>query len=144
MSKVYEILTWAKRILRYDSRTRLEIADEVLESIRKHVSSSGETSGDKSAGEKIVSMLEDSKSWKLMGFAPNMMYIKADAKTEEDLRSLYVHAWGTETLVFMHRKLPITIMTNPSMRVDKTILHEMKLAYPELKEYLTDIVGGAG
>ena len=79
--------------------------------------------------ENLVEMLQDRSNFDLIGFAPNLHYIKHDKRrgdTEEDLGCVFVHAWATPKLLFTHKRLPVIIIVGDDMRYDDSVLNEQE------------------
>ncbi len=129
-TKVLELLSWAKKMMGYDASTRVNFAEDVLESLKKY-SEDGEGGKNSSKGKALYEWLTDQSQFEKVGFIPNVMYIKINAKDKKDLKYLWVHPFGSETLLFMHKKLPIMVIANPMIRFNKTVLSEMKISKQE-------------
>lgn len=72
--------------------------------------------------------LQQHKNFGLIGFSANVHYIKDSLKNGDqasDLKSVFVHAWGSPKLLFQHKKLPILIIVGGDLRVDESILDEI-------------------
>lgn len=81
----------------------------------------------KNAGKEWLSdYLVKNKDFTFKGFALNLPYINVDP-AYGDTRSFWVHAWGTPQLLFSHKRLPVMIITGPSVRLDKNVLGDTNM-----------------
>jgi hypothetical protein len=72
--------------------------------------------------------LEQSKNFDIVGFSANVHYVKHDVGKGDqlsDLKSVFVHAWGSPKLLFQHKKLPILIIVGGDLRVHESVLDEI-------------------
>ena len=125
------MLSWAEELLNNTKKLKLSIISDVLKNIRdfKFFMGLRKKGESRSEDEEVLFNLLTSKDMKLMGFVPNFTYISANEK-----KSMYIHAFGTYTLAFAHKKLPIIILTNPTLLVDDSILRLVKNEKNILKE----------
>lgn len=133
-NQIIEMLEWARILAQSDKNFRKKLADEILKSL-KDFSEHGEGHFDKSAGAELFNEFSSS-DYQIVGFAPNVSYIKADG-TSEDLHALFVHPWAAGTLLLKHKTLPFVVMTNPGIRWGKSYLKEM----PENSDVAQDVEG---
>lgn len=121
-------------------RVRRKIFAETLNSL-KSFSAEGEGKADTSAGEELYALLRSGK-FEVVGIAPSVMYAKIDGR-EKDLNALWVHPFGSPTLLLKHKRLPVLLMTNPGLRYNESMLSEMKFNEGHL-EWLDEIAGISG
>ena len=121
---VTEILDWAIVMAKSSPEYRKEMVREVLESL-KDFSEKGENNSDKSAGMNLFKEFSDPDDYEIIGFTPNVQYIKEKARSKEELEALFVHPWGSHTLLLKHRRYPFMVMVNPGIRLGKSYLKEM-------------------
>lgn len=124
MAKVKETLRWVLQLIACDEKYRYSVKELVLNGLSKF-SARGEGHPDNSAGEELVDNLENTSKFTFVGFAPNIMYVKKSG-TKEEQKALWVHAFGTPTLVYASKTLPILVLANPGLRFNKSFLSEMK------------------
>jgi hypothetical protein len=67
----------------------------------------------------LTEMLEDGE-FKCVGFSTAISYITSS--TDQNSKGVvFHHPWGTPALIYKHKRLPLVIITSPSLRHDETI-----------------------
>ena len=92
------------------------------------------------AGRDLYDQFSDESTWEFIGFTPNVQYIKEKASSKAEREACWVHPWGTITLLFKHKKLPLCVSVNAGMRFNKSFLHEMKFN----RDSAPDLMGLSG
>jgi len=131
MAKVREFLMWVRWITRLTPAQRRELRTRTMTALTR-VSEFGEGYRDTRAGMKLVNTLR--ADYDFRGFASNLQYFK-ETGDESDLAAMHVHPFSMPALVFSHKSLPMVVLTHPTLRWNKSVLHEMK----ENKEALEEI-----
>jgi len=131
MKEIQEALHWFILLLTTKSAKsyRKKMREEVMKGLHGF-SLKGEKFYGKDNEAGIALVKELNENFEYMGFTPNVQYIK------ENEEGWWVHPWGTPTLLFKHKKLPIVVMTNPGIRLDSNFLKEM-----EYNEYIRELRG---
>jgi hypothetical protein len=76
----------------------------------------------KKEGEELIKELK--KNYILIGFAPNITYVKHDG-AKEDLKYQWVHPFGTPTLLYKHKKLPTLLLVNGNLDFNNSRLNKI-------------------
>ena len=124
---VKDYLPWVALMTKVPKSERLRWVRLVLDGIRSY----------RSKSEQKSTWLSDvlaSGEFETVGFAANVSYVKLDGNATE-MSALYVHPWGTPTLLLKHKRLPVTIMASPSMRYDDSLLAEAGNKTPGVKGF---------
>jgi len=111
-------LPWVELILSLPAKDRRKWVRQMLDGLRSYRSS-----GKKSKDSEWLSDWVGGKDFELIGFAPNIQYVKVDG-TAEELKALWVHPWGSPVLVYKHKKLPMVTLVGPSIRLDESVMVE--------------------
>jgi len=131
MAKIRDALLWVYWISRLSPEKRREIKTRTFAALSR-VSEYGEGYKDTRAGMKMVSELK--MNYDFRGFAFNLEYLK-ESGTKEELAARHVHPFSLPALVFSHKTLPMVVLTHPTLRWNKSVLHEMK-ENQEVLEYI--------
>jgi hypothetical protein len=124
-----EYLNWAVVMIQMAHKdpdkareSRKRWADHILNGIKSYRGSNGEKAEE---AKYLTDILADEDTWELVGFAPNLQYIRYDHDNDNMLKFLFVHPWGTPPLVFKHKRLPMFITVGPGIRWNDSILREI-------------------
>lgn len=132
-------LSWYRQLIHATKKRRHQFVDLVLEGLK--VFKNGKPN---KAGQDFVKMLK--KDCELIGFTPNVFYIKAGKKNGRDyaadMKTQWVHPFGSHTLLYKHKKLPFLIITNQNLKLDDSRLSDIS-ENTSLSE-LQDILGITG
>lgn len=120
MANFKEYLKWVDTMLDASKRERAEWVKIIMDGLRYYRQFHPKKT------EWLSDQLENAHEYELIGFVPNLSYIKHDAEDADLLKAIYVHPWGVPSLLFKHKKLPIAVIVNPAMRLDDTVLNEQK------------------
>ncbi len=124
---VKEYLSWVMTMLETPSSRRREWVKTIIEGIRSYRKDKAPVSAQDAATTKYLSdALLDESTWELVGFVPNISYVRVDAPDADMLKYIWVHPWGTPPLLFKHKRLPLTVIAGPGIRWNDTILRELK------------------
>lgn len=123
------ILTWAVTMLDFEQEERLEMVEDVLQSILTY--QKGEVSPE---GEDAVAVLQN--ECKLIGFVPSVTYIMHKERSEGSLEVFWEHPFSIPTLLYKHKKLPFLILSNGNIDFDVSRLTKVykssdKVSVPE-------------
>lgn len=110
---------WYRAILDMTEKDRLGLVEKILHAIEREGSLNDQPTA---SGRAMVRMLK--RDCELVGFGPNLWYAKARGG-KADLRDTFIHKWGYPTLVYKHKKMPMTLQVNPGMRKDRMLLAEI-------------------
>lgn len=140
-NQVKSFLTWVKTTMNSGRKDRRKLKNQILDAVRESSIKSKQNPRDPYQGKKLYDALRDTAKFKLIGFAPNVMYVKEDG-TEDQLNTVWVHAWGMPTLLFKHKKFPMLIMVGPGIRFNETLLSELDEGqYREWMDVVQGITG---
>lgn len=128
-----EALKWFDLILKCGEKKRQQIRLSVLNALNKF-SDKGEGHSDTRAGTELSMLLQDKGEYEYIGITPNVMYAKEKGEPR-DLNAVWVHPWGSPTLLYKHKRLPVVLMVNPGIRFNESMLREMKFNAARLKEF---------
>lgn len=124
-----EYLNWAVVMIQMAHKdpdkareSRKRWAEHILNGIKSYRGSNGE---DVKEAKYLTDILADQDTWELVGFAPNLQYIRYDHSNDNMLKFLFVHPWGTPPLVYKHKRLPMFITVGPGIRWNDSILREI-------------------
>lgn len=136
--KVVEALKWLKRFIQGPPAYREKIKNLVLANVSR---APGDKNTEWSVSDlkKLAARLGDKAEYDFVGVTPNIIYVKTEADDPKDLEAVFVHPFGTETLLFASKKLPYLILVNPGIRFNKSFLDEMPLS--KKAQRLLGIVG---
>lgn len=118
-ARVKDYLPWVALMTKIPASERMRWVKEVFAGIRSYRNKQS----DASRASWLSDVLSDRKEFELVGFAANVTYVRIDGNAM-DLSAMYVHPWGTPTLLLKHKRLPVIIMASPSMRYDASLLAE--------------------
>lgn len=109
---------WYKEVLEMSEKERKDLVEKTLDAISREGSLDDKPT---KSGVALVQMLK--RECELGGFSPNLWYCKFQGG--KDLADTFIHKWGYPTLVYKHKKLPVTLQVNPGMRKDRMLLQEI-------------------
>jgi hypothetical protein len=132
---VKQALSWVKEFMNSKALRRREWVRTILNGIKSFNSKSGEPTSD---GIEFAKNLSDRSQFDLIGICPNVMYIKAEGP-ESDLKSIWVHAWGTPVLLYKHKKTCALVIAGPGIRLNDSVVRE--ISYNKYKEEILGITG---
>lgn len=117
---VKEYPSWFLLLDRVPVVRRLKMIEQVIADIRSYRSK-----------KKVKNLVADVKylsdqllnqdEFELIGFTPNLQYMKHEG---DDADRIYHHNFGTPTLAYSHKRLPIIVVTNAFLRKDRNVLSE--------------------
>lgn len=120
MAAFKEYLGWVNVILKSTRKERAEWVKIIMDGLRYYRQFNHRKT------DWLSDQLENKADYELIGFVPNLSYIKHDAKDAGLLNAIFVHPWGVPSLLYKHKRLPIAVIVNPAMRLDDTVLNEQK------------------
>ena len=132
---VKQALSWVKEFMGSRASRRHEWVKTILKGIRSYDSKSGEPTRD---GNTFAGNLEDRSQFELIGICPNIMYIKTEG-SPEDLKAIWVHAWGTPVLLYKHKQTCALVVAGPGIRLNDSVVRE--ISYNKYKEEILGITG---
>lgn len=108
---------WYREVLEMSEKERVDLVNKTLNEIAKEGSINDKPTA---SGLALVKMLRT--ECELGGFSPNIYYCRHKGR---DLKDTFIHKWGYPTLIYKHKRYPMTIQVNPGMRKDKMLLTEI-------------------
>lgn len=124
---IKEFLDWCLIFIKSSSSDRKLMRKVLLEGISDY----------SEEGQKYAKWLESSQC-EFVGFAINLQYMK-ESGSKEHLKALWVHPFGGPTLVYKHKRLPMLIVTSPSLEFNTSHIKKAKLNnYNDSIEGITD------
>lgn len=141
VNKVKEYNAWVKMMQHLPEEKRQEWVERIHRSIK--VQAKKENPINNKELSNFSDLLQDGRKFKLIGFSPNVQYIK-DSKGKNDpgvLESVYIHAFGTPKLLYAHKKLPILVVVGPDLRINESVLDEGTNKVKNERHNITGITG---
>lgn len=112
-----EYLSWVTLMTKIPVKARYEWLAQVIKGLKSYRGKSDKRR------QWLSDMIMDSGEFETVGFAANTSYVKIDGNAKE-LNCMFVHPWGSPTLLLKHKRLPLCVLVSASMRYDETILNE--------------------
>lgn len=124
---VKEFLDWCLIFIKSSSSQRRKMREVLLNGISEY----------SEEGQKYVKWLRGSEC-QFIGFAVNVQYIKEDGGPKEK-EALWVHPFGGPVLLYKHKRLPMLIMSSPSLEFNNSHIKKAKMNnYTQSIEGITD------
>lgn len=128
MSSVKEFLNWCLIFLKSDKSSRVKMREILLKGISEY----------NEEAKQYAEWLSNTKNCQFVGFGVNIQYIK-ESGTKDEMKALWVHPFGGPVLVYKHKRLPMLIMTSPSLEYNDSHIKKAKLNnYTQNIEGITD------
>jgi hypothetical protein len=121
-------MKWANIIMWGTGKMRKKVVDAVLEATA--IYKKGKVS---SEGKEFQKLLKSNKV-ELIGFVPQVQYIRVDSTDPDDLEPIWEHKFSTATLLYQLKDTPIMLLVNPNVAYNQSILADI----PE-NEHLMEI-----
>lgn len=122
-------LDWCEKLINASQSMRKKIASDIIQSIvcfrphnNKNASDPKYWSEPTQDGLAIVEFL---KEHDIVGFIPNVYYIKATG-TKDELKAMYCHPFSMFTLVFAHKKWPMLTIVNPMLSFNESRVRKLE------------------
>lgn len=128
-------LSWVDVFIQATVKRRREWVNSILDGIRSFNSKSGKPTPE---GETFADTLMNRSEFELIGVCPNIMYIKADG-AKEDLNAIYVHPFGSPTLLYKHKKTCALVIAGPGIRFNDSVVRE--ISFNQYNEQVLGITG---
>jgi hypothetical protein len=112
-------MKWATILLWGTGKQRIEVVKSVIRSVR--IFKKGKTTKEGIEYEKLLC----SNKVELIGFVPNITYIRVNSKDKEDLEVLWDHRFSAPTLLFHLKDSPIMLLVNPNVAYNDSRLLEI-------------------
>lgn len=95
-------------------------------------------------GKKLINSLH--KDFNLIGFSPNIIYIKVGSKYYDELGVEWCHPFSQPTLTYRHKTLPIVFLVNGNLDFNETRLakNPENLKDRKLASVITNLSGITG
>jgi|GEM_PF-3977023 len=97
---------------------------------------------------KIGTKFGDSlaKDFILIGFSPNIIYVKVESENEDELAVEWCHPFSQPTLLFQHKTLPIILQVNGNIDFNETRLAKIpdNLKDKKMANVITNLAGFTG
>jgi hypothetical protein len=127
MSSVKEFLNWCLIFIKSSPQQRKAMKQVLLDGIAEY----------SEEGKKYAKWLESSQC-QFIGFAVNVQYIKENGDIKER-EALWVHPFGGPVLLYKHKRLPMLIMSSPSLEFNDSHIKKAKMNnYTQTIEGITD------
>lgn len=95
-------------------------------------------------GRKFVDTL--SKDFNLIGFSPNIIYVKCTSQYNDELGVEWCHPFSQPTLLYQHKSLPVLLQVNGNIDFNETRLAKNadNLKDKNLAQAITNLAGFTG
>lgn len=113
------LMKWASILLLGNGRQRSKIVQYVVDAVK--IFKKGKSSPEGDAYQKLL----ESDKVELIGFVPNITYIRVDSSDKEDLEVLWDHRFSAPTLLFHLKDSPIMLLVNPNVAYNNSRLLEI-------------------
>lgn len=113
------LMKWANIILWGTGKQRIEVVKACLEAVR--IFRKGTPSKE---GKEIADLLTSDKV-DLIGFVPNISYLRINSKDENDLTVIWDHKFSTPTLLYHMKDSPIMLLVNHDVSYNHSRLLEI-------------------
>lgn len=118
-SGIVTALSWVKDMLSFPVSARKKIRRLTLDGILKF--KKGKVSKE---SQEFVDGLK--ANGQFIGFATNISYIMENAKYDEELDSIWVHALSQPSLLYKLKGLPVLVVTNPNIEYNDSVLNKIE------------------
>ena len=114
------LMKWAQILFNGNGKQRMEVVKAVIEAVK--IYKKGKTSKE---GEYFYNLIT-SDEVELVGFAPNITYIRANSSDKSDLEVLWDHRFSVPTLLFHLKDSPVMLLVNPNVNYNDSRLMEIE------------------
>ncbi|NDG27231.1 MAG: hypothetical protein EB120_08665 [Proteobacteria bacterium] len=114
------LMKWANIILWGTGRQRLEVVRAVIDAVK--IYKKGKPTKE---GQEFRDLIKSDKV-ELIGFVPNISYIRASSRDEDDLTVIWDHKFSAPTLLYYLKDSPIMLVVNPNMSYNNSKLVEIE------------------
>lgn len=112
-------MKWANILMHGTSKERIEVVKSTIEAVK--IFKKGKPSKE---GENAYDLITSDKV-ELVGFVPNVSYIRATSSDPEDLEVIWDHRFSAPTLLFQLKDSPIMLLVNPNVAYNDSRLLEI-------------------
>lgn len=113
------LMKWASTLFWGTGKQRSEVVKTVIDAVK--IFKKGKPSPE---GEEYQKLLQSNKV-ELIGFVPNITYIRVNSSDKEDLEVLWDHRFSAPTLLFHLKDSPIMLLVNPNVDYNNSRLLEI-------------------
>lgn len=114
------LMKWAQILFNGNGKQRMEVVKAVIDAVK--IYKKGKTSKE---GEYFYNLIT-SDEVELVGFAPNITYIRANSSDKSDLEVLWDHRFSVPTLLFHLKDSPVMLLVNPNVNYNDSRLMEIE------------------
>jgi len=111
---------WANIIMWMKNKDRMGLVEKVLDAVK--IFKKGELTKE---GQGFYKLLKSSNV-QLIGFVPDVTYIRAQSRDPEDLEVLWNHKFSVPTLLYHMKDSPFLLLVNPNVAYNDSKLLEIK------------------
>lgn len=113
------LMKWAQILFSGSGKQRMNVVQNVIEAVK--IYKKGKISEE---GENFFKLINSDKV-ELVGFTPNITYIRANSKDKSDLDVIWDHRFSAPTLLFHLKDSPIMLLVNPNVNYNDSRLMEI-------------------
>lgn len=117
---IRQILAYANTVSRMSKNEKNRLKELIIDGIRTY------RKGSEKKSEWLSDYVESGRDFEILGFALNHSYINVDPGYG-DTKPLWIHPWGTPSLLLKHKRLPYFMVTGPSIRLDENVRGEKNM-----------------
>lgn len=114
------LMLWADMILDMTGKARKRIVKSIYDSVL--IFKKGKPSKE---GKEIQNLMA-SDDLTLIGFIPQVQYLRVDSKNKEDLTPIWEHRFSVPSLLYQVKDKPMLVIINPNARYNHNILTEIE------------------
>jgi hypothetical protein len=113
------LMKWANILLWGTAKERIEVVKSTIEAVK--IFKKGKVSKQGLKAHKLIS----SNQVELVGFVPNISYIRATSSDPEDLEVIWDHKFSGPVLLYQLKDSPIMLLVNPNVAYNDSRLLEI-------------------
>jgi len=113
------LMKWANIILWGTGQQRIEVVKSVIRSVK--IFKKGKPTKEGAEYQKLLM----SNKVDLVGFVPNITYIRVNSPQKDDLEVLWDHRFSAPTLLYHLKDSPIMLLVNPNVAYNNSRLLEI-------------------
>jgi hypothetical protein len=113
------LMEWANILMRGTAKERIEVVKSTIEAVK--IFKKGMVSNEGIEAHKLIT----SKKVELVGFVPNISYIRATSSDPEDLDVIWDHRFSGPVLLYQLKDSPIMLLVNPNVAYNDSRLLEI-------------------
>ena len=113
------LMKWANILLWGTAKERIEVVKSTIEAVK--IFKKGKVSKQGVKAHKLIT----SNQVELVGFVPNISYIRATSSDPEDLEVIWDHKFSGPVLLYQLKDSPIMLLVNPNVAYNDSRLLEI-------------------